>query len=164
MIVSLIAAVSENNVIGKDNDLPWHLPKEFKYFKNTTKGHHILMGRKTFESFPQPLPQRTNIIITRQNNYNVQGGKVVHSLEEGLELARQNDEDEAFVIGGAQIYKLALPLADRIYLTVIHTTVNGDTYFPAFNEKQWTITHKKPVKADKNNPHDFTIYLYEKRT
>jgi dihydrofolate reductase len=164
MIVSIIAAAAENDVIGKDNDLPWHLPKEFQHFKDTTKGHHVIMGRKTFESFPQPLPERPNIVITRQKYYHRQGCEVVNSLEDALNIARENGEEEAFVIGGEQIYRMALPHTDRMYLTRVHTEVDGDTYFPKFDESEWKVTDQQTVKADAENKYDYTIYVYERRT
>ena len=111
-MITLIAAAAENNALGKDNDLLWHLPEDFKRFKQITSGHYIIMGRKTFESFPKPLPNRTHIIITRQKEYLADGCLVVHSLEEALEISPQNEE--VFIIGGAQIYKQALPFADKI--------------------------------------------------
>ena len=135
MIVSLIVAVSENGVIGKDNDLIWHLPKDMRFFKETTMGHHVIMGRKNFESIPHkysPLPNRTNVIITRQADYIAEGCVGVNSVEAALEIAKQNGDTEPFIIGGGQIYKIALEnnLVDRIYLTKIHHTFDGDTFFP----------------------------------
>ena len=125
MKVSLIVAVSENGVIGKDNDLIWHLPKDMKFFKETTMGYHVIMGRKNFESIPhkfRPLPNRTNIVITRQSDYKAEGCIVVNSVEEALKVAKSHGENEAFIIGGGQIYKLALDanLVDKVYLTKIH--------------------------------------------
>ena len=138
MKVSLIVAVSENYVIGKDNDLIWHLPKDMRFFKETTTGHHVIMGRKNFESIPhkfRPLPNRTNIVITRQLDYKAEGCVVVNSIEEALKVAKRNGDDEAFIIGGGQIYKLAIDagLVDRIYLTKVHHCFDGDTIFPELN-------------------------------
>ena len=128
MIVSLIVAVSENGVIGRDNDLIWHLPNDMKFFKETTKGHHVIMGRKNFESIPhkfRPLPDRVNIIVSRQPDYQAEGCIVVDSIEASLEIAKQNNDEEPFIIGGGQIYKLALEsdIVERIYLTKIHLSL-----------------------------------------
>src|SRR6185436_19268746 len=122
MIISLIAAMSKNRVIGKNNSLPWHLPDDMKYFMQTTKGHYVIMGRRNFDSIPEkfrPLPNRTNVIVTRQENYVAPGCSVVHGIDEALKLAREAREVEAFVIGGADIYRLAWPFANRLYLTEI---------------------------------------------
>ena len=135
MKVSLIVAADKNGVIGKDNNLIWKLPNDMKFFKDKTLGHHVIMGRKNFESIPhkyQPLPGRKNVIITRKNNYIAKGCLIVNSLEEALEIAKQNLDQEPFIIGGGQIYKLALEsnLIDKIYLTKVHHTFIGDTFFP----------------------------------
>ena len=140
MIVSIIVAASENNVIGNNNDLIWHLPKDMKFFKDTTKGHHVIMGRKNLESIPhkfRPLPNRQNIVVTRNKKYVADGCLVVTSIEEGLSIAKKNKEKETFIIGGGQIYKLALELnlVDKIYLTRIHANFEGDTFFPCLSEK-----------------------------
>ena len=139
MKVSLIVAVSENGVIGKDNDLIWHLPKDMRFFKNTTMGHHVIMGRKNFESIPhkfRPLPNRINVVITRQTTYKAGGCMVVNSVDDALQIAKHNGEEEAFIIGGGQIYKLALEanLVDKVYLTKVHHSFEGDTFFPALNK------------------------------
>ena len=159
MKVSLIVAVSENGVIGKDNDLIWHLPKDMKFFKETTIGHHVIMGRKNFESIPHkysPLPNRTNVIITRQADYRAEGCVVVNSVEAALEIAKQNRDTEPFVIGGGQIYKLALEanLVDKIYLTKIHHAFDGDTFFPELNS-DWKEENKAENKADEKHSCDY---------
>src|ERR1700749_597303 len=126
MIISLIAAHSENRVIGKNNDLPWKLPDDMKYFMQTTKGHHVVMGRKNYDSLPEkfrPLPNRTNIVVTRQKAFKAPGCIVSNSLEKALDICRNNGEREAFVIGGAEIYEASLPVANRLYLTEIHATI-----------------------------------------
>lgn len=161
MTISMIAAVAENNVIGKDNSLPWHLPTDLKYYKQTTLGHHIIMGRKNFEAIGRPLPKRTNIIITRKENYTAEGCIVVNSLREALQ-AVQNDE-EPFIIGGGEIYKMALPYADRLYITRIHETFDGDVFFPDFDKQQWILKSREDHKADKKNPHDFSFLIYERK-
>src|SRR5690349_18925210 len=126
MIISHIAAMAENRVIGKNNDLPWRLPDDMKFFMQTTKGHHVIMGRKNYDSLHEkfkPLPHRTNIVVTRQKKFNAPGCTVVNSVEEAIEIARKNNEPEAFVIGGAEIYRLTLPYTNRIYLTEILASV-----------------------------------------
>lgn len=133
MIVSLIAALSENRVIGKNNDLPWRLPDDMKYFMETTSGHYVIMGRKNYQSLPEkfrPLPNRTNIVITRSSDFSAPGCQVVHTLADALEIARKANQKEIFIIGGAEIYALSLPHAHRLYLTEIKAEVAGDTYFP----------------------------------
>lgn len=134
MIVSLIAAIGKNRVIGKDNSLPWKLPEDMKRFKELTIGKPVIMGRKTFESIGRPLPNRKNIILTRDKNYEAEGCKVVHSVEEALKFANAN---EVMVIGGAQIYKEFLPVANKMYLTLIDEDFEGDAYFPEYNIYEW---------------------------
>ncbi|MDK2124288.1 dihydrofolate reductase [Parachitinimonas caeni] len=133
--LSLIAAVARNGVVGIDNKLPWHLPDDLKYFKATTSGHPILMGRKTFESIGRPLPNRRNIVLTTQAGWQAAGCEVVHSLDAALALV--SDEPEIFVIGGAQLYAATLPLAGKLYLTEIDADFAGDAYFPAFEKKDF---------------------------
>ena len=143
MIVSAIAAMSTNRVIGRDNDLPWNLPADMKYFMRTTRGHHVIMGRKTFESMGVPLKNRTNIVVTRDLFYAASGIHVAHSLHEALNMAYENDEKEVFIIGGAEIYKLALPLLNKIYLTEIDLEVSdGDAFFPHFDPDLWVLTNQ----------------------
>ena len=166
MRVSLIVAVSENGVIGKDNDLIWHLPNDMKFFKETTQGHHVIMGRKNFESIPhkfRPLPNRTNIIISRQSDYVAEDCIVVNSLEDSLKIAQKNGDVEPFIIGGGQIYKLALEnnLINRIYLTRIHHSFEGDTFFPNLSE-DWKITERKDFVADEKNRYNYSFLVLEK--
>src|SRR5689334_5805891 len=133
MIISLIAALTENRVIGRNNDLPWHLPDDMKYFMQTTKEHYVIMGRKNYDSIPEkfrPLPNRFNIVVTRQKNFEAPGCTVVNSIDEALNIAHANHQMEVFIIGGAEIYKQGLPLATRLYLTEIKTELEGDTFFP----------------------------------
>ena len=167
MKVSLIVAVSENGVIGKDNDLIWHLPKDMKFFKETTQGHHVIMGRKNFESIPhkfRPLPNRTNVIITRQSDYKAEGCLVVNSVEESIEIAKQNGDTEPFIIGGGQIYKIALEqnLVDRIYLTRIHHPFEGDTFFPELNS-DWEEVKREDCYADEKNKYNYSFIVLEKK-
>ena len=166
MKVSLIVAVSENNVIGKDNNLIWHLPNDMLFFKNTTIGHHVIMGRKNFESIPhkfRPLPTRVNIIITRQSNYKCEGAHTENSIEEALSFAKKNGEKEAFIIGGGEVYKLALEkdIIDKIYLTKIYHSFNGDTFFPILNNK-WKETIIKKNIADEKHAYDYDFITLEK--
>lgn len=162
MIVSMIAAMSSNRVIGRNNQMPWHLPADLKYFMRTTTGHHIIMGRKNFESLQKPLPNRTNIVLTRQEKYDALGAVVVGTLEEALSLARFNGEEEAFIIGGAEIYKLAFPLADRLYLTYLDAEVEGDVYFPEFEKSAWKVTSERVYAADDKNKFDHTYVVYDR--
>lgn len=163
MIISLIAALTRNRVIGKDNDLPWHLPDDMKYFMQTTKGHHVVMGRKNYDSIPEkfrPLPNRTNIVVTRQKDLKLPGCLVVNALEDAVSIARNAGESEVFIIGGSTIYRLGLPFADRLYLTEIDAELDGDTHFPAFNRNDWKEVSRKHHPADDRHafPFDFVIY------
>jgi len=166
MIISLIAALTENQVIGKNNDLPWHLPDDMKYFMQTTKQHHVIMGRKNYDSIPEkfrPLPNRTNIVVTRQDNFNAPNCSVVNSIEKAVSLAKENNERELFVIGGAEIYKLAMPLADKLYLTEIRTELEGDTYFPIFDTDQWKEVSRVHHIADERHAYAFDFVVYDKQ-
>src|SRR5690606_11071407 len=130
MIKSMIVAIAANNVIGKDNQLVWHMPADLRHFKSTTMGHYIIMGRKTFESQKKPLPGRTSIIITRNKDYQAEGCHVVHSLEEAYKIGRENNQQEVFILGGAEIYEMALNSANKMYITEIKESFEGDTFFP----------------------------------
>jgi dihydrofolate reductase len=168
MIVSLIAAVTENGVIGRDNDLPWKLPDDMKYFMETTKGHAVIMGRKNFDSLPpkfKPLKERFNIVLSRSYKNPQQFDIcVVGSMDDALEQARSNVSDpEIFVIGGAQIYNLAMPQADRLYITEIKTKLEGDTYFPAFNKNEWQETSRRHHPKDDRHAYAFDFVLYERK-
>ena len=163
MIVSLLVAAAENNVIGKDNQLPWHLPNDLKYFKNLTWGMPILMGRKTFESIGKPLPGRKSIVITRNNQWQHEGVEVVHSVDEAIEKAESFGVKEIFVIGGAEIFKSSLPKANRLYLTRIHEAFDGDVFFPEVSEKDWQLLSARFVEADEKNAFDHTYQIWEKR-
>lgn len=168
MIVSMIAAIAKNNVIGKDNQLIWDLPRDMKFFMDSTMNRHIIMGRKNFESIPskyRPLRNRENIIVTRNENYEADNCKVVTSVKEGIEYANTNGEDECFIIGGGQIYKHALDLGlvDKMYLTHINSDFNGDTYFPEINYTQWDSKVIFTNTADEKNPHDFQVIEYSKK-
>ncbi|WP_121667893.1 dihydrofolate reductase [Mesonia aquimarina] len=160
-MLTMIAAAAENNALGKDNDLVWHLPDDFKRFKKLTTGHFIIMGRKTFESFPKLLPNRTHVIITRQENYAPENCIVVHSLEDALIAAKQ--DEQPFIIGGGEIYKIALPHADKIELTRVHTKVEADTFFPEINEKNWKKTGEIFHEKDEKHAHAFSYITYLKK-
>jgi len=158
--VTLIAAASENNIIGKDNKLIWRLSDDLKHFKELTKGHFVIMGRKTFESMPKALPNRTNVIITRKTDYKAENTIVVNSLEKALKAA-END-NQPFVIGGGEIYKLSMEIADRIELTRVHTSIEGDTSFPEIDLEKWQeVKNEKRLKNEKNE-YDFSFLRYDK--
>ena len=166
MKVSIIVAVAENGVIGKDNDLIWHLPKDMNFFKDTTLHHHVIMGRKNFESIPhkfRPLPNRTNFIITRQTDYTAKGCITFNSLEDALEDVKKSGDKEPFIIGGGEIYKLALEkkLVDKIYLTQVHHSFDGDTFFPEIGN-DWRETKKINCKADEKHAYDYSFLTFEK--
>jgi dihydrofolate reductase len=166
MIISLIVAATTNNVIGKDNKLLWHLPNDMKFFKNTTWGMPVIMGRKTFEALAgEPLPGRFNFVVTRQNDWNPGREKVevVHDLSSALRLAEQTDSREAFVIGGGQIYAEAMPIADKIYMTRIHTMLEGDTFFPVIPEKEWTLTGNLDFHPDDKHAFAYSFQLWERK-
>ena len=158
--VSAIVAAAENNAIGKGNQLLWHLPNDLRFFKRTTQGHPIVMGRKTYESVGKPLPNRRNIIITRQPDYTVDGAEVVHSLQEALTLCV--GKAEVFIVGGAEIYKQALPILGRIYLTRVHADVIGDAFFPDFAEREWVLVSEESHPADERHAYAYTFMVYER--
>lgn len=160
-MLSSIVAVAENNVIGKDNDLIWKLPRDMRHFKETTTGHYIIMGRKTFESNGRPLPNRTNVIITRDKNYKADGCVIANSLEDAIKEAKS--DSEAFIIGGGVIYELAMPFVDRIYLTKIHHSFEGDTFFPELNMDEWNITQERFFEPDEKNKYPFTILTLDRK-
>lgn len=165
MIISLIAALTRNRVIGRNNDLPWHLPDDMKYFMQTTKGHHVIMGRKNYDSIPEkfrPLPNRTNIVVTRQPNLQAPHCTVVHSLEEAVDIARKAGEPELFIIGGSAIYRMGMPLAQRLYLTEIATILPGDTHFPEFDKDGWKEVSRRHHPADDRHAYAFDFVIYER--
>ncbi|MDD4627839.1 MAG: dihydrofolate reductase [Candidatus Peribacteraceae bacterium] len=163
MILSLIVAVAENGAIGANNQLLWNLPLDMKHFRETTKGHAVIMGRKTFESIGHPLPKRRNIIITRDANLKIEGCEAVVSLQDALQCAEKGGEAEAFIIGGGQIYAQALPTADRVYLTRVHTESEGDTFFPEFPTEEWIEVSREDHEADSEHRFPFTFLVYERR-
>ena len=157
MRVSMIVALAENNVIGKDNRLLWHLPADLAHFKRTTLGHHIVMGRSTYEAIGRPLPGRPNIVLSRNPDLVIDGVTVVGSLDEALAMAAAAGDDEPFVIGGGQIYEQALPHTDRIYLTRVHASFDGDTFFPELDNAEWTTVSHDSFTADAKNAYDYDI-------
>ncbi|MCI4648279.1 dihydrofolate reductase [Phaeodactylibacter sp.] len=164
MTLSAIVAIDKNSVIGKDDDIPWHLPADLKYFKRRTLNHHIIMGRKTFESIGRPLPKRTNIIVTRNPFFVASNCLVAGSLQEAIDLARNNGEDEAFIIGGGTIYEQAMPIIDRLYLTEVDTTVEGgEVFFPEVNAAIWSEVYSEAHQPDEKNPHAYTFKVLERK-
>lgn len=164
MIVSAIVAVAENGVIGKDNDIPWRLSSDMKYFKRTTINHHVITGRNNFLSIGRPLPKRTNVIITRNLFYAVENCLIAHSVEDALQIALDNGEEEAFIIGGAKIYELSLPYWDKLYLTKVHAKVEGDVLFPELNMEEWKLISSEDHSADEKNEFDYTFQVFERIT
>ena len=159
-LITIIVAAAENNIIGNDNKLIWHLSDDLKRFKELTKGHHVIMGRKTFESMPKALPNRTNVIITRKKDYFAENAIVTNSLDEAIKLTI--DDPQPFIIGGGEIYKIALNISDRIELTRVHHNFDGDTYFPEIDSKIWTEINRTKKKKDHNHKYDYTFITYEK--
>jgi dihydrofolate reductase len=160
--IALIAAFTENRVLGKDNQLIWHLPKDMRFFKTKTMGYPVIMGRKTFESFGKPLPGRTNIIITRNPDYHAEGTIVVLSLDDAIAEAKKHTSDTIFIAGGSEIYHMALPVADTMYLTHIHTQLDGDAFFPQFPESEWHVTEKEHSPADEKHAYSFDFVTWKR--
>jgi dihydrofolate reductase len=157
-MIILIAAVAENNALGKDNDLLWHLPNDFKRFKEITSGHHIIMGRKTFESFPKPLPNRTHVIITRQKDFVYEGCIVVQDLEKAIAVCPKNED--IFVIGGGEIYAQSILLADQLDITRVHDSFDADVYFPEINPDIWELTSETFNPKDEKHLYDYTFQTF----
>lgn len=160
MSLSMIVAMSENRVIGRDGDLPWRLSSDLKRFKKITMGHHLIMGRATWDSIGRPLPGRTSVVISRNRTIDREGVLTARSIEEAVQLC--GDDSEPFVIGGAQIFDLALPVVDTIYLTTVHAKIEGDVYLSELNEKNWTSTSEPTIKADNKNDFDHTNQTLER--
>ena len=167
MNLAVICAMSENRIIGRSNELPWHLPGDLKYFKQTTLGSPIIMGRKTWESIGRPLPGRSNIVVSRNNQLIIERVQTAGSLTGAIKLAREiavpDNVSEVFVIGGAELYKEAFPLADRLYLTLVHSEVEGDTYLEGFKEKDWIETSRETFNVADHEGHNYSICILEKR-
>ncbi|MFT5008357.1 MAG: dihydrofolate reductase [Reinekea sp.] len=166
MRIAMIWAMASNGVIGRQNKLPWHLPNDLKYFKRLTSGKTVIMGRKTYESIGRPLPNRINIVITRANDFHAEGIKVVNSLPAALELAAAetliSGAEEVIVIGGAEIYKLCLPLAERLYVTLVHADVDGDARFPEWDRQAYQEIGREDFSADGPNPYDYSFVVFDK--
>lgn len=162
MLVSAIVAAARNNVIGKDNQIPWYLPADLAWFKRTTLGHHVLMGRHSFRSIGRPLPRRTNIVITRDPFFTAAGVLIAHSIREALEMAYDAGETEAFIIGGGEIYRQSAGLWDRVYLTEVDLTVEGHTFFPALDPAGWRETWREAHEADAKNEYAYTFRILER--
>lgn len=160
-MITMIAAAGENNELGKDNDLVWHLPDDFKRFKQLTTGHFIIMGRKTFESFPKPLPNRTHLVITRNTDYRKEGAVVVHSMDEAL--LKSSTDVQPFIIGGGEIYKMGMEVADKIELTRVHGTFEADTFFPTIDLDQWELVSKSYHEKDVRHNYAFTYETWLRR-
>ena len=160
-MITIIAAAGINNELGKDNDLVWHLPDDFKRFKKLTTGHHIIMGRKTFESFPKPLPNRIHIVITRNKNYHPEGAIVVHSMEEALKITKE--DEQPFIIGGGEIYTLGMKIADKIELTRVNNIFEADTFFPEIPSEKWNLIAEEYHDKDEKHKFEFTYQTYVRK-
>lgn len=161
-MITIIVAMDEQRGIGKDNQLLWHLPKDLKHFKEITSGHPVIMGRKTYESIGKPLPNRTNIVVSRKNDWFEEGILIVGSLKEAIKFAKKIDEN-IFIIGGGNIYEQTIELADKLEVTLVETTRNADTFFPTIEEKIWIKTDEIHHKKDEKNEYDFCFQTYERR-
>jgi dihydrofolate reductase len=162
MIISLIVAASENNAIGKNGQLLWHLPNDLKFFKNTTWGFPVIMGRKTFESVNKPLPGRTNIVVTTKADWEAGGVIRVSSLEEGIQKAAETNSKQVFIIGGGEIYKQSMDIASSIYITRVHAHIDGDTFFPVIDESKWQLTSNQDFEADEKHAYRYSFQIWEK--
>lgn len=158
--LTMIAAAAENNALGKDNDLIWHISEDLKRFKRLTTGHAIIMGRKTFESMPKALPNRTNIVLTKRKDYQAKGAEVVHTVEDALELVKK--DVQPFIIGGGQIYSLFMPLCDRIELTRVHHEFEADVYFPDIDLNEFEVIAEEYVSKTEEQPYNYTYLTYQK--
>ena len=162
MLISPIAACALDMTIGQDNDLPWYLPADLRFFKRTTVGKPVILGRRTFESLDGPLGGRTNIVLSRRADYAPAGATVAGSIDEALEIATTHEPDEVMILGGARVYEEFLPISDRMYLTVVHARFAGDTFFPAFDIDQWRIASSEHHEADAKNPHPYSFHVLER--
>lgn len=161
MIISIISAIAQNYVIGDKNRLLWHLPADMQHFREMTMGKPVIMGRKTFESIGKPLPGRENIIVTGETNYKPKGCKIAHSIDEAINLVK--DQKEVMIIGGASLYKQMLPRADKLYLTLVHQEFTGDAYFPKFNWGEWDQIERVDHKADQNNSYSYSFVILQRK-
>lgn len=163
MLISLVVAASENNVIGKNNQLLWHLPNDMKFFKNTTWAMPVVMGRKTFESLGKPLTGRTNIVITHRENWKEEGVKVVQSLDEAIEVASDVDAREVFIIGGGEIFRQSINRADKVYLTRVHAALEGDTFFPELPASDWELASNLDFPADNKHAFPYSFQIWQRK-
>lgn len=162
MLVSAIVAVAKNNVIGKDNEIPWYLPADLAWFKRTTLGHHVIMGRNSFRSIGRPLPKRTNVVITRDPYFSAEGVLVAHSIEEALGIAYDNGETEAFIIGGGAVYRDSMDLWDRLYLTEVDSRPEGDVFFPELDPEAWRESWLEAHEPDAKNEYGYIFRILER--
>ncbi|MFS0656731.1 type 3 dihydrofolate reductase [Bacillus sp. 179-C3.3 HS] len=160
-MISMIVATGNDRVIGLDNQMPWHLPADLTYFKKVTSGHTIVMGRKTFESIGRALPHRRNVVLTTSPTFQAEGCDIVHSIEDILSLV--SNEQELFIIGGSKLYEEMMPHADRLYITHIHHSFEGDRYFPPYDENDWTIVSREKGQSDEKNPYNYEFVVYDRK-
>ncbi len=160
-MINIVVAKASNNVIGAKNDLIWHLPNDLKHFKSLTSGHPIIMGRKTFESLGRPLPNRTNIVVTRDQNWNAEDIEITSSLVKAIETAKKIDED-VYIIGGGNIYKQAMEFTDVLYITEVHHEFDGDTYFPEIDSEEWEEVEREDFKKDEKHPYAYSFVTYRR--
>ncbi|WP_086933932.1 dihydrofolate reductase [Agarilytica rhodophyticola] len=165
--LSIVVAMAQNRTIGKENGLPWRLSEDLKYFKKITMGHPIIMGRKTFESIGRPLPGRTNIVVTRQDNWSYDGVKVVHDIDAAISIANQiallDNKEEIMLIGGAELYKQSINICTRLYLTEVHAEVEGDAFFPLFDPEHWQEISRDKYEAQGGNPYDYSFVVFDRK-
>ena len=161
MVISHLVAASENNVIGVKNQIPWHLPNDLRFFKNKSWGMPVIMGRNTYESLEKPLPGRINIVLTSKNDWHRDGVSIAHNLEEAIDMACQSDCNEIFIIGGGEIFAQSMNLVNRIYLTLVHATIDGDTFYPSFDKSKWQLISEDPHPADEKHKFAYTFQLWE---
>lgn len=161
MLISAIVAISENNVIGRDGHLPWRLPADLKYFKSVTTGHHIILGRKNYADIGRPLPDRVNVVLTRNNSFSAPGCVVAYSLEDALQIAKDAGETECFIVGGAAIYKEALPFCKKLYITRVLASIEGDVQMPSLGEG-WVLQSEEKRDADENNAYPMVFQIFER--
>ncbi len=162
MIISAIVAASENRVIGRDNTLPWRLPDDLRYFRACTSGHAVIMGRKNYESGPFPLPNRTNIVLSRNPRLYLSGCHLAGDFDTALEIAKRYEKEEIFIIGGGVIYELAMSVLDKLYYTKVHAHVEGDVFFPTIKPSEWKLISEKYHEADEKHPYAFSFLVYER--
>jgi dihydrofolate reductase len=161
-MLSHIVAASENNIIGRQGNLPWRLPNDFKYFKNKTWSMPVIMGRNTFESLKKDLPGRINIVVTKKTDWHPKNVFIAHNISDAIEKAKEGDANEIFIIGGGEIFKQTMETVDRIYLTRVHTTVEGDTSYPAVDKSRWKLVKEESFPADEKNNYPYTFEVWEK--